>query len=77
MSFAPLTGHLIRYFANIRIRIISAFFHIKKILCRTSDKALPYNPNSKNSEVTGYFEEVFFPKTATKTRQFVYDDFHL
>ena len=64
------------YFANIRIRIISAFFLVKqkKECTILAIKQLPFNPKSIYSEVIGYFEEVFL-KTATKTYPFVCDEF--
>ena len=47
------------YFANIRIRIIRAFFPHKTTNCAIlAIKQLPYNPTTKHFEVIGYFEEV-------------------
>ena len=77
MLFPLLTGHLTGcsiVFANIRI--ISAFFRIEQKNCAVlAIKQLLYNPKSKNSREIGHFEEVFSPETATKTRQFVCDEF--
>ena len=53
-------------FANICIRIIEAFFHIKQNSCAILEiKQLPYKPKSKNSEEIGYFE-VYLPKQRQK-----------
>ena len=61
------------YFANIHIRIIRAFFHIKQKKCATLViKQLPYNPKSIKFQNDWLFWS-FSPKTASKTRQFVCD----
>ena len=55
------------YFANIYIRIIRAYFHMKQKNYAILDiKQLPYNPKSKNFEAMGILKKFFSPKTVTK-----------
>ena len=63
-----------RYFANIRI--IRAFSHIKgKNHVHISDKAASLQPQKQKFRSDWLFWIRFSPKTATKTRQFVCDEF--
>ena len=59
-------------FANICIRIIKAFFHIKQKYCAILViKQLPYKPKSKNSEEIGYFEVYLLKQQQKHASSFV------
>ena len=74
MSFALLTGHWTGLgdeegilFHHPHQHDQSIFPHKTKNCAILAIKQLPYNPTSKNSEVTGYFEEVFLLKQHENT----------